>query len=376
MPALHQLGIVGSGQIARMTHQAALQLGITPRLLAENASDSAAQAAPQASFSHPDTLYSFASDCEVITFEHERIDIGLLAALEREHVAIRPGVKTIRAAFDRLHQRRALSNKGFLVPLYAELRSPDDVIDFAEKAGYPFMIKTIRSGAPGQLNVWRVENSNEALRVLAENPNRELMAEEHLDILSELVVLVVRRPGGNMRTYPVAEAVNANGACHIVRVPASIGNRVAAESVELAQRIATELETVGVLAVEIFITTKGVVVNELAARPHNAGHPTIEGAVTSQFENHVRAILDLPLGLTTLRAPAVVSINIIGRIDGFDPARNLPDALAVEGANVHLYGKRPWQGRKLGHVTALGDSFEQALALAQRAESALRGRHR
>ncbi len=359
-----------------MTHQAALQLGITPRLLAENASDSAAQAAPQATFSHPDTLYSFASDCEVITFEHERIDIGLLAALEREAVIIRPGVKTIRAAFDRLHQRRTLSNRGFLVPTYAELRSPDDVIDFAEKVGYPFVIKTIRSGMPGQSNVWKVPDSHTALRVLAENLGRDLMAEEHLDILSELVVLVVRRPGGNIRTYPVAETMIENGSCHTVRIPASIGDRVAAESVELAERIASELEAVGVLAVELFVTTKGLVVNELAARPHNAGHPTIEAAATSQFENHVRAILDLPLGITTLRSPAVVSINIIGWLDGFDPAQNLPDALAVEGVSVHLYGKRPRKSRKLGHITAMGDSFEQAQALARRAESALKGRHR
>ena len=377
MPALYQLGIVGSGQIARMTHQAALQLGITPRLLAENIGDSAAQAASQATFNHPDTLSGFASDCEIITFEHERVDLGLLAAIDREDsTTIRPGITTIRAAFDRLHQRRILTHKGFLTPIYAELRGADDSIDFGEKAGYPFVIKTIRSGEANLRNVWMVENSDEALRVLSENVGRPLMAEEHLDILSELVVLVARRPGGNTRAYPVSEVVNHNGECRMVRVPAAIGSRLAAEATDIALDIARQVDAVGLLAIEMFVTTKGVVVNELAARPHNAGHPTIEGAVTSQFENHVRAILNLPLGPTALRSPAVVSINVIGDIDGSDPARHLPDALAVEGAHIHLYGKRPMRGRKLGHVTALGDSFEQAHALASRAEAALRGKHR
>jgi len=374
LPAPYRLGIVGAGQIARMTHQAALKLGITPRLLAEHIDDSAAQAAPEAMFSHPDTLAAFAEYCEVLTVEHERLDLGLVQMMVASGAIVRPGMKTIRAAFDKLHQRRILSNRQFPVPAFSEVRGPDDVFDFSAANGFPVVLKSVRAGLPGQRSVWIVENRSEALRVLSEQADRELMAESYQPIVKELVVLVVRRPGGNSRSYPVAEVVNQDGACLEVRTPAAIGHRVAIEARELSLRLADELDAVGVLAVELFLTTDGLVINELAARPHNAGHVTIEGSPTSQFENHVRAVLDLPLGPTWANAPAAVTMNVIGGLDGIDPANNLPDALVVEGAQVHLYGKLPRPGRKLGHVTALGDDLEQARELARRAEAALHGR--
>jgi 5-(carboxyamino)imidazole ribonucleotide synthase len=373
-PALYRLGIVGAGQIARMTHQAALKLGITPRLLAEHLDDSAAQAAPEAMFGHPDTLAAFAECCEVLTFEHERLDLGLVQLIEDSGVVVRPGSKTIRAAFDKLHQRRILLNRGFPVPDFAEVRGPDDLFDFASAHGFPVVLKSVRAGRPGQRGVWIVENRTEALRVLAEQGDRELMAEVFQAIVKELVVLVVRRPGGSTRSYAIAEMVYQDGYCREIRVPAAIGHQVATRARELSLQLADELEAVGVLAVELFLTPDGLIVNELAARPHNAGHVTIEGSPTSQFENHVRAVLDLPLGPTWTNAPAAVTINVIGGLDMVDPADNLPDALAVEGAQVHLYGKIPRPGRKLGHVTALGDDIEQARELARRAEAALHGR--
>ena len=357
-----------------MTHQAALKLGITPRLLAEHLDDSAAQAAPAAMFSHPDTLAAFAEYCEVLTVEHERLDLGLVQMMEDNGSILRPGTKTIRAAFDKLHQRRILSNRGFPVPAFSEVRGPDDLFDFSSAHGFPVVLKSVRAGLPGQRAVWIVENRTEALRVLAEQADRELMAESFQAIVKELVVIVARRPGGNSRTYAVAEVINQDGACLEIRTPAPIGHRVAIEARELALRLADELDAVGVLAVELFLTTDGLILNELAARPHNAGHVTIEGSPTSQFENHVRAVLDLPLGPTWANAPAAVTINVIGGLEGIDPANNLPDALVVEGAQVHLYGKRPRPGRKLGHVTALGDDMEQARELARRAEAALHGR--
>ncbi len=374
LPAIYQLGIVGAGQIARMTHQAAVKLGITPRLLAEDFEDSAALAAPSPTYGHPDSLASFAESCEVVTFEHERLDLGLLTRLEDSGHKIRPGARVIRAAFDKLHQRRVLQNKGFLVPAFAELRGPDDLFDFASTVDWPIVIKSVRTGALDERNIWIVETSAEGLRVLAENSHRQLMAEEYQAIIKELVVLVVRRPGGNARCYPVTEVVQSDGVCQEVRAPAAIGPRVATEAKELALRLAEELEAVGVLAVELLLTTDGLVVNELAARPHNAGHLTIEGAPTSQFENHVRAVLDLPLGPTWALAPAIVTVNVIGGYEGVDPANHLADALAVEGAHIHLYEKRPHPGRKLGHVTAIGDDLDQARDMARRAEAALLGR--
>ena len=374
LPALYRLGIVGSGQIARMTHQSAVKLGITPRLFAERFDDSAAQAAPGAVFNHPDALAGFAADCEVLTFEHERIDVGLLQALEDNGALLRPGTKTIRVAFDKMHQRRMLKHRGYQVPAFAEVRGPDDVFDFANAHGFPVVLKTVRAAPPGELGVWIVENRAEAMRVLAERSNLELMAEEYQAIIKEMVVLVVRRPGGFSRCYPIAEFTNQDGAAREIRAPADIGHRLATEARELALKLADDFDAVGVLAVEMFLTTEGLVVNELAARPHNAGHLTMESCPTSQFENHVRAVLDLPLGPVWQIAPAAVTINVIGNLEGTDPSRHLPEALSVEGAQIHLYGKLPRPGRKLGHVTALGDDMEQARALARRAEAALHGR--
>lgn len=374
LPALYPLGIIGSGQIARMTHQAAVKLGITPRLFAERFDDSAAQAAPDAVFNHPDALAGFAADCQVLTFEHERIDIGLLQALEEDGALLRPGTKTIRVAFDKMFQRRMLRAKGYQTPAFAEVRGPDDVFDFANAHGFPVVLKTVRAAPPGERGVWIVENRNEAVRVLAERSYLDLMAEEYQAIIKEMVVLVVRRPGGHTRCYPIAEVANQDGAVREIRSPADIGHRLASEARKLATDLADAFDAVGVLAVELFLTTEGLIVNELAARPHNAGHLTIEGCPTSQFENHVRAVLDLPLGPTWSLAPAAVTINVVGTMDGVDPARHLPEALAVEGAQIHLYGKLPRPGRKLGHVTVVGDDMGQASELARRAEAALFGR--
>ncbi len=374
LPSLYRLGIVGSSQIARMMHQSAVKLGITPRLFAERYDDSAAQAAPEAVFHHPDSLASFAEDCEVLTFEHERLDMGLLQAMEENGALLRPGTKTLRAAFDKLHQRLILRNRGFNVPAFAQVRGPDDLLDFASAYGFPLVLKSVRAAPPGGRGVWIVEGRSQAMRVLAEHGEQELMAEEHQQIIKEIVVIVVRRPGGNSRCYPIAEVSSQDGIAREIRAPADLGNRLAAEARDLAKRLADDLDAVGVLAVEMFLTTEGLVINELAARPHNAGHFTIEGTPTSQFENHVRAVLDLPLGPTWSLAPAAVTVNVLGTIDGVDPAQHLPDALIIEGAHIHLYGKIPRAGRKLGHVTVLSDDMDQARELARRADAALHGR--
>ncbi|MEZ5340077.1 MAG: ATP-grasp domain-containing protein [Acidimicrobiales bacterium] len=373
-PALFPLGIVGAGQIARMMHQAAIKFGITPHLLAEHADDSAALAAPNAVFGHPDSLAAFADSCSVVTFEHERLDIGLIERLEASGAVIRPGSKTLRAAFDKAYQRRVLLGRGFPIPAFAEFQSPDDLLDFASVFGWPLVIKSSRAGVEGQRSVWIVGNRSEAMRVISEQSDRPLLLESFQHIVKELVVLVARRPGGNSRCYPVIEQINVDGVASEFRTPATIGHAVATDARSLALRVADELDATGLVAIELFLTNGGLIVNEIAARPHNAGHLTIEGAATSQFENHVRAVLDLPLGPTWLRAPAVVTKNVIGGRDLVDPARGLADALAVEGTQVHLYGKRHQVGSKLGHVTALADDIELAEEMASRSVSALLGR--
>jgi 5-(carboxyamino)imidazole ribonucleotide synthase len=375
LPALARLGIVGAGQIARMTYQAALKLGITPRLLAERLDDAAALVASDVVVGHPDSVAGFAETCAVLTFEHERLDVGLLERLEEAGRVIRPGTRTIRAAFDKIHQRRVLTNRGFAVPAFAEITGPDDIFDFAGVFDWPIVLKTARAAEQDAKGVWIVENEEEALRVLNEQHRHRLLAETFVAIAKELVVLVARRPGGHLRVYPVTQVNNIDGVCRDIVAPAPIAPAVADQARRIARRIADELDTVGVLAVELFLTAEGaLLVNELAARPHNAGHFTIEGTPTSQFENHIRAVLDLPLGPTWANSPAAATVNVISGIEHADPSAHLTEALAVEGAHVHLYGKRTGPGRKLGHVTALGSDIEEALELARRAESALLGR--
>lgn len=375
LSALTRLGIVGAGQIARMTYQAALKLGITPRLLAERQDDAAALVASDVVVGHPDSVAGFAETCAVLTFEHERLDVGLLERLEAAGRVIRPGTRTIRAAFDKIHQRRVLTNRGFPVPAFAEITGPDDIFDFAGVFDWPVVLKTARAVGQDAKSVWIVENQAEALRVLNEqNRHHRLLAEAFVAVAMELVVLVVRRPGGHVRVYPITQVTNVDGVCREIVTPAAISPAVAEEARTLARRLADELDTVGVLAVELFLTADGLLVNELAARPHNAGHFTIEGTPTSQFENHIRAVLDLPLGPTWATSPAAATVNVIGGFDHLDPSVNLTEALSVEGANIHLYGKLTGPGRKLGHVTALGSDTSQALEVARRAESALQGR--
>jgi 5-(carboxyamino)imidazole ribonucleotide synthase len=374
LPALARLGIVGAGQIARMTYQAALKLGITPRLLAERLDDAAALVASDVVIGHPDSVAGFADTCEVLTFEHERLDVGLLERLEDAGRVIRPGTRTIRAAFDKIHQRRVLTNRGFPVPAFAEITGPDDVFDFAGVFDWPIVLKTARAAAQDAKSVWIVENEAEAMRVLSEQKRHRLLAETFVAVAKELVVVVVRRPGGHLRVYPVAQVTNTDGVCREIVAPAPVSPTVAEQARTLARRIADELDTVGVLAVELFWTADGLLVNELAARPHNAGHFTIEGTPTSQFENHIRAVLDLPLGPTWASSPAMATVNVIGGFDHADPSANLAEALTVEGANIHLYGKRAGPGRKLGHVTVVGSTIDEALDVARRAETALQGR--
>jgi 5-(carboxyamino)imidazole ribonucleotide synthase len=374
LPALARLGIVGAGQIARMTYQAALKLGITPRLLAERIDDSAALVASDVVIGHPDSVAGFADTCGVLTFEHERLDVGLLERLEEGGRVIRPGTRTIRAAFDKIHQRRILTNRGFPVPAFAEITGPDDVFDFASVFDWPIVLKRARAADQDAKGVWIVENQAEALRVLNEQNRHRMLAESFVAIASELVVLIVRRPGGHVRVYPVTQVTNVDGVCREIVAPAPVAPATAEAARTLARRIADELDSVGVLAVELFLTAEGLLVNELAARPHNAGHLTIEATPTSQFENHIRAVLDLPLGPTWPSCPAAATVNVISGIESTDPSANLTEALAVEGAHIHLYGKRAGPGRKLGHVTALGSDPDEALAVARRAESALLGR--
>lgn len=365
------VGIVGAGQLARMAQQAAIPLGIDLRVLADSPEDSAAQVVPGlfiGDYRVLDDLRRLAKATDVTTFDHELPDPDHLATLAEEGAILRPTPATKAFAQDKLHQRRELSARGFPVPAYASVDSVDAVGRFAEANGWPVVLKAPRGGYDGR-GVYFAADPEQAAAALADTS--PLLAEAMVPLQREVAVLVTRRPGGQAVVWPLIETVQVDGILRELVVPAPVDDQRAEHARRLGLRIAEAIDLSGVLAVELFDTGTEFLINELACRPHNSGHWTIEGSVTSQFANHLRAVLDWPLGDTAALAPAVVTVNVLGRADGFDPVDGLAAALAVPGAQVHLYGKTPRPGRKLGHVTVLGDDADDVRERARAAAAAL-----
>lgn len=361
------VGMVGGGQLARMTHQAAIALGQSLRILAAAPDDGAALVAADTSVgSHTDldALLAFAKNCDVVTFDHEHVPGAHIRALVDAGAVVRPGADALMYAQDKRAMRERLGALGVPVPRWATVRTPADVAGFATAAGWPLIVKAARGGYDGR-GVWVVDTPEEAM------VGDDLIVEEKVPLRRELAAVVARSPFGQVAAYPVVETVQRDGICVEVIAPApGLSDERAAQAQDLAIRIATELDVVGLLAVELFDTGPGLVVNELAMRPHNSAHWTIEGARTSQFEQHLRAVLDYPMGDTSLTAPVVVMANVLGGTGGHPMAvdERLHHMFAAEPAvKVHLYGKQVRPGRKIGHVTALGDDLDRVRASAARA---------
>lgn len=373
------VGIVGGGQLARMMYQAAIPLGLRPRIMAEHADDAAALVAADVTIGSPTSasdLRAFAARCDVLTFDHELVDAEALDQLQRSGHAIRPSATTVRLAQDKRRQRAEFSQLGLPVPVYREIERWSDLDAFGQEQGWPVVAKVGRGGYDGR-GVWVLRDQEEAATLAASLADREitLLVERWVPIERELATLVARRPSGEMVVYPIVETVQRHGMCHEVVAPAPISAAVSAKAERLARTVAESSGLVGMLALELFLTGDQIVINEIAARPHNSGHLTIEGAETSQFEQHLRAVLDWPLGRTALTAPAVAMVNVIGAdaSDSGDPAARRHEALTIPGVHLHLYGKAYRAGRKLGHVTALGETIDEARDRARRAASALAG---
>jgi 5-(carboxyamino)imidazole ribonucleotide synthase len=371
-------GMVGAGQLARMTAQAAVSLGIGFRVLAGAAAESAAQACADVrvgDYRSAGDLLDFAADCDVVTFDHEHVPQASLAGLERAGVALRPSPGALRYAQDKLAMRDRLAGLGVPCPRYAPVRSIEEVIRFAEaEAGWPVVLKAVAGGYDGR-GVWACPTPQDAARVLgrADASGVSLLAEEQVTFQRELAVQVARSPNDQAAAYPVVETLQRDGICVQVLAPApGLPEDRAIEAQRLGLRIARALDVTGLLAVELFETAAGLLVNELAMRPHNSGHWTIEGARTSQFEQHLRAVLDLPLGSPRLAAPHAVMANVLGGEDGGGLFARLTDVLAADPAiRVHLYGKSVRPGRKVGHVTAVGEDLGELRQRAARAAAHL-----
>jgi 5-(carboxyamino)imidazole ribonucleotide synthase len=369
------LGVVGGGQLARMTQQAAIALGIPIKLLAEGPDVSAAQVVRDpviGDYREVDTLLQFAADCAVVTFDHEHVPTDHLRALERAGYSCRPGPDALLHAQDKACMRSRLQSLQVPCPRWTVVSSSEDVRAFAESTvGWPVVLKTPRGGYDGK-GVWVVREPSEAAEPISQGAT---LAEEWVDFRRELSVLVVRSPSGQTAVYPVVESIQFDGVCREVVAPAPhLAESMSVDAQQIALTTAGALGVVGVMAIELFETKDGrILVNELAMRPHNTGHWTIEGAITSQFENHVRAVLDLPLGAPLARNRWTVMVNILGSRIG-DLYDGYPHAMARDPRlKVHVYGKVVERGRKLGHVTAYGDDLEDALQRARHAAAWFQG---
>jgi 5-(carboxyamino)imidazole ribonucleotide synthase len=357
------VGMVGGGQLARMTHQAAIALGQSLRVLAESPDDSAALVAADVHIgSHTDleALRAFAKGCEVVTFDHEHVPGGHLSALAAEGVKLFPGAHALRFAQNKQAMRERLTELGAPLPRWRPVTGPEDIAALGAEVGWPVIAKSTTGGYDGR-GVFLLSSPQDA-------PPVELIVEERVALRRELAALVARSPFGQVAAYPVVETVQRDGICVEVLAPApDLPEALAVQAQQLAIQLATELDVVGLLAVELFETRDStLLVNELAMRPHNSGHWTIEGARTSQFEQHLRAVLDYPLGDTALAAPAVVMANVLGgRPGGMSIDERLHHLFAADpGVKVHFYGKQVRPGRKIGHVTALGDDLASTRARA------------
>jgi 5-(carboxyamino)imidazole ribonucleotide synthase len=377
------VAMVGGGQLARMTHQAAIALGQSLRVLAESAGDPAAQVSPDVvigSHTDLDALRRVADGATVLTFDHEHVPAALLEKLVAEGVNVAPPPQALIHAQDKLVMRRRLEALGAAVPRYAAVERPDDldeIAEFARLVGGPLVVKAGRGGYDGR-GVQLAADAAQAREIAGRyvDAGVPVLVEERVVMRRELSALVARSPFGQGAAWPVAETVQRDGICVLVIAPApGLSEDIGATAQRLALGLAAELGVVGVLAVELFETVEGkLLVNELAMRPHNSGHWTMDGSRTSQFEQHLRAVLDYPLGDTDVIAPVTVMANVLGGAERM-PQMSMDERLhhlfaRLPDARVHLYGKDERPGRKVGHVNFLGGAAADVANLRERAERA------
>lgn len=373
-----RVGMVGGGQLSRMTHQAGIGLGVHFSVLAADSSDSAALVCGDVALGDDrglEDVLAFAKNRDVVTFDHEHVPEPVLRAVEEAGGLLRPSRDALRFAQDKLRMRTRMGELDAPSPRWRAVTALADVTSFAEGAGWPVVLKAARGGYDGK-GVWMVDGAEEAREVVVRAAAEEvpLLVEEKVHFSRELAVQVARSPHGQVAVYPVVETVQRDGVCHEVLAPApGLSEDKATGAQQLAIEIAHALEVTGVLAVELFETADGVLINELAMRPHNSGHWSIEGARTSQFEQHLRAVLDLPLGSPRTNTPFTVMANLLGGEDPDVYSRYLHVMAKDPEVKVHFYGKDVRPGRKIGHVTVMGEDHQDLLERARDAAAYLRG---
>ncbi|MEJ1091075.1 5-(carboxyamino)imidazole ribonucleotide synthase [Microbacterium istanbulense] len=366
-----RVGVIGGGQLARMMIAPAVEIGLDLRVLAEQDGMSAQLAASAVGdYRDVDTVRAFARDVDVITFDHEHVPQDVLRALVADGVAVHPGPDALQYAQDKLVMRAGLAALGVPQPDWAPVHDEAELQAFLDDHGGRAVVKTPRGGYDGK-GVRVVASATEAADWFADTAAGEpLLVEELVSFTRELAQQVARRPSGEIVAYPVVETVQRDGVCAEVIAPApGASERLAEVAEQIGRRIAEGLGVTGMLAVELFETDdERILVNELAMRPHNSGHWSQDGAVTGQFEQHLRAVADLPLGQAVPRAPWSVMVNILGGPAEGGLEDRFGSAMAEHPeAKIHTYGKAPRPGRKVGHVNVSGDDLDEAVYVARAA---------
>lgn len=372
------LGILGSGQLARMTALAASDLGIITNIFCNEVETSPAELVSAHTFkgqpNNREEVLEFCKLCDFITLENEFIDQDILEAIDSHFPnKLFPNSKTFKLIGDKISEKEIFKKAGIKVAPFIQVNTNDDVIQFAKTHGYPLVLKSAKGGYDGYGNCTiKSEGDIEAgiKKLKANDQSRILLAEAFIPYEKELAIMIARNKS-EMVVYPIAHTMQENHICHYVCVPAEISPIIKKEIIESAQKAMIAIDAIGIFAFEFFLTKEGVIyLNESAPRPHNSGHYTIEGTTTSQFHNHVRSVLNLPLGKTDLCAPHIMMLNLLGTKNAPAELKNASDFLSIPDGHLHLYGKKISKiGRKMGHFTLLGKNQKELATILEKLKS-------
>lgn len=367
------IGILGGGQLARMSAMQAIRLGFDVAIL-EKDKNSPAGVLTKKEFvgwvNKKEIFDKFINECDVITLENEFIDYKYLEYIESKGKKVIPSSRTISLIQDKYIQKTTLLDSGIPVPKFLKVDENISYRKIKDSLGEKFLLKSRKMGYDGYGNatIKSKKEYDEALSRLSER-HTELYAEEFIPFVKELAIMIVRTKK-EIKTYPVVETIQKNHICHTVIAPANINKKVVKNVIDISIKTIKSIEGFGIFGIEYFLLNdNSVLVNEIAPRPHNTGHYTIEGCTISQFENHIRAILDLPLGNTELVKPFAVMINLLGKRNGIGIVQDYYKALENENIHLHIYGKEYSRiGRKMGHITMLGSDVKDILSKAKNIE--------
>ncbi len=359
-----RIGIVGGGQLGRMMAIEAKKMGFTVTILDPTQKSPAGQVADAqivAPYADQKALKQLAEASDYLTYEVELEDSATFDTLTAEGYVIHPSIKTFKMINDKYTQKEFFKKVGIPVADYCSVETKEDVVHAAHKFGYPVLLKTRRFAYDGRGNAV-IHKESEIEESMTSLQGAGLYVEKFVPFVKELAIMVARNTKGEIATYPTVETIHKHNICHIVIAPAQVSHDVQAKAAKLAKKVMQNLKGAGVFGIEMFLTRDGkVLINEIAPRVHNSGHYTIEACVTNQFAQHIRAIMGLPLGATTMVVPAAVMVNILGDRVGPATHKGFEKALAISGVGVHIYGKKDTKiERKMGHITAIDKNHKAA----------------